>query len=277
MIFADGLLRGLESCAPRHHQTRPQRIVILGANPIDKTVVLTGASGGIGAALADYLLEHGVTRLALQYRSESDELFAVVRRHGLDPEKHCFRADLTNADDVSTLGERIGTAFGPTWGLINLAGSTSNGLSWKLSLEEFQNVLSNNLTTTFLACREFIPTMREADDGRIINISSVVAFSGVAGASHYCAAKAGIVGFTKAIARELSSRHVTANVLALGYFEYGMLYTVPENLRETIRQQIPVGRFGTAAEIGATVLHLLSPDSSYTTGQVLHINGGMYG
>ncbi|HEY7829706.1 MAG TPA: SDR family oxidoreductase [Solirubrobacteraceae bacterium] len=243
----------------------------------DKTVVLTGASGGIGVALADYLLANGVTRLALQYRSTSEELFAAVRQHGLDPEKHCFRADLSNEEDVRALGENISAAFGPVWGLINLAGSTSNGLSWKLSLEEFQHVLANNLTTTFLACREFIPGMREADGGRIINISSVVAFDGVAGASHYCAAKAGVAGFTKAIARELATRHITANALALGYFDYGMLYTVPDTLREGIRQQIPTGRFGSAAEIGGMVMHLLSNDGAYVTGQVLHINGGMYG
>jgi 3-oxoacyl-[acyl-carrier protein] reductase len=249
----------------------------LRASSIDNTVVLTGASGGIGVALADYLLTHGQTQLVFQYRSMSDELFAVVRRHGLDPEKHCFCADLSNEDDVSALGKHVGTAFGSVWGVINLAGSSSNGLSWKLSLDDFQRVLANSLTTTFLTCREFIPVMREAGGGRIINISSVVAFSGVAGASHYCAAKAGVVGFTKAIARELSSRRITANVVALGYFDYGMLYTVPEDLREGIRQQIPVGRFGSAAEVGATLLHLLSQGSAYTTGQVLHVNGGMYG
>jgi len=243
----------------------------------DKTIVVTGASGGIGVALVDYLLANGITRLALQYRNTSEELFAAVRQHGLDPETLCFQADLSSEADVRTLGESIKATFGPVWGLINLAGSTSNGLSWKLSLEEFQNVLANNLTTTFLVCREFIPGMREADGGRIINISSVVAFDGVAGASHYCAAKAGIVGFTKAIARELATRHITANALALGYFDYGMLYTVPDPLREGIRQQIPAGRFGSAAEIGGMVLHLMSNDGAYVTGQVLHINGGMYG
>jgi 3-oxoacyl-[acyl-carrier protein] reductase len=243
----------------------------------ERTVVLTGAGGGVGAALADYLLGNGVTRLALQYRSTSDELFAVLRRHGLDPERHCFRADMTSEEDVVALGAHVREAFGPIWGLINLAGSTSNGLSWKLALADFEDVVANSLTTTFLSCREFIPVMREKRGGRIINVSSVVAFSGVAGAAHYCAAKAGVVGFTKAIARELASRQVTANVLALGYFTYGMLYTVPEDLRDAIRQQIPEGRFGTVAEIGGMILHLLSDDSAYMTGQVLHINGGMYG
>ena len=119
--------------------------------------------------------------------------------------------------------------------------------------------------------------MRDARAGRIINVSSVVAFSGVAGAAHYCAAKAGIVGFSKSIARELISRQITVNALALGYFDYGMLYTVPEDLREAIREQIPAGRFGSAAEVGGMVAYLLSDEAAYTTGQVLHLNGGMYG
>lgn len=249
----------------------------MSADTFNKTVVLTGAGGGIGVALADYLLGAGVTRVALQYRSSSDELFEVVRKHGLDPGDHCFRADLTSEGDVRALGESVTASFGPAWGLINLAGSTSNGLSWKLSLEDFQSVVGDSLTSTFLTCREFVPAMREARGGRIINVSSVVAFSGVAGSSHYCAAKAGVVGFTKALARELYPRGITANVLALGYFEYGMIYTIPEELRDDILQQIPAGRFGSATEIGATMVHLLGDGSAYTNGQVLHVNGGMYG
>ena len=243
----------------------------------DQAIVLTGASGGVGVALTDYLLTKGFTRLAVQYKTTPDELLAALERHGLDPEKHAFQADLSSEDEVHAFGERVRSGFGTPWGLINLAGSSSNALSWKLSLDDFQQVLANNLTTTFLVCREFIPAMRDADGGRIINTSSVVAFSGVAGAAHYCAAKAAVVGFTKAIARELSTRNVTANVMALGYFDYGMLYTVPADLREGIRQQIPARRFGTAAEIGGTLSHLLSQESAYTTGQILHINGGLYG
>ena len=243
----------------------------------DRTILLTGASGGVGLALTDYLLARGHTNLACQYRTNADMLVEMVRRHGLDPDAHCFRADLTDEAEVRTLGSEVHKAFGTVWGLINLAGSTSNSMSWKLPFEEFQRVIADNLTSTFLACREFIPPMREAGGGRIVNVSSVVAFTGVAGASHYAAAKAGVVGFTKAISRELASRYITANVLALGYFDYGMLFTVPEELREGIRGQIPAARFGTAAEIGGMAVHLLSDDGAYTTGQVLHINGGMYG
>ncbi len=172
----------------------------------DKTVVLTGASGGVGVALTIYLLAAGLSQLVCQYRTDGSDLFAVMRRHGLDPDRHCFRADLSEEEAVRALGANVRDSFGSVWGLINLAGASSNAMSWKLSLDDFQRVLADNLTTTFLTCREFVPGMRDERAGRIINILSVVAFTGVSGASHYAAAKAGIVGFTKAIAT--SSRHV---------------------------------------------------------------------
>jgi 3-oxoacyl-[acyl-carrier protein] reductase len=244
---------------------------------IEGPILLTGANGGVGLALADHLLGSGVENLICQYRSRGEELFAMVRRHGLDPELSCVRADLSDEEQVQTLGDTIEERFGAIWGLVNLAGSTSNGVSWKLSLDDFRTVLSDSLITTFLTCRRFIPMMRDARGGRIVNVSSVVAFAGVAGASHYGAAKAGVVGYTKSIARELASRQVTANVLALGYYDYGMMYTIPDEIREQIRASIPVGRLGTAAEIGGMLAFLLSAEGAYTTGQILHVNGGLYG
>jgi 3-oxoacyl-[acyl-carrier protein] reductase len=242
-----------------------------------RTVLLTGASGGIGLALVDHLLANGLGNLVCQYRTSSETLFETVRRHGLDPEHHCFQADLSDEREVQALGDAIEERHGAIWGLVNLAGSTSNGVSWKLSLEDFQKVLGDSLVSTFLTCRRFIPAMRQARGGRIVNVSSVVAFAGVAGASHYGAAKAGVVGYTKSAARELANRGVTANVLALGYYDYGMMYTIPEELREQIRASIPVGRLGSAAEIGGMLRFLLSDGGAYTTGQILHVNGGLYG
>jgi 3-oxoacyl-[acyl-carrier protein] reductase len=240
-------------------------------------VLLTGANGGVGLALADHLLANGVENLICQYRSNGESLFEMVRSHGINPDLTCVRADLSDEAQVHSLGDTIEERYGSIWGLVNLAGSTSNGVSWKLSLEDFQTVLSDSVITTFLTCRRFIPTMREARGGRIVNVSSVVAFTGVAGASHYGAAKAGVVGYTKSIARELASRGVTANVLALGYYDYGMMYTIPDDVREEIRASIPVGRLGTAAEIGGMLSFLLSDEGAYTTGQTLHVNGGLYG
>lgn len=243
---------------------------------LTRPILLTGASGGIGLALVDDLLASGVEQLVCQYRTRAEQLEAVVRKHGLDPAAHCFRADLSDEGDVQALGDAVEDRHGAIWGLVNLAGSTSNALSWKLSLADFERAIDDSLIATFLACRRFIPAMRDARGGRIVNVSSIVAFAGVAGASHYGAAKAGVVGFTKSIARELASREVTANVLALGYYDYGMMYTIPEELREQIRASIPVGRLGTAPEIGGIVRFLLSEQGAYTTGQTLHVNGGLY-
>lgn len=241
-----------------------------------RNLLITGANGGVGVALVENLLESGVRKLALQYRRSAESLLPVLKKFDLDPEKVCFQADMTKETDAAALREKVLQSYGPVWGLINLAGSTSNGMSWKLTLDQFNQIIAGNLTATFLACREFIPSMREVGGGRILNTSSVVAFTGVAGASHYCAAKAGIAGFTKGIALELASKGITANALALGYFNYGMLNTVPEAHRNTIQAKIPVGRFGKASEIGGLIRFLLSDEGAYTTGQVLHVNGGLY-
>jgi 3-oxoacyl-[acyl-carrier protein] reductase len=243
----------------------------------DRPVLLTGAGGGVGLALVEELLRSGWQGLLCHYRSRSDRLLEIVRAHGLDPDAHCYQAELADEAQVQALGDAIERRHGPLWGLVNLAGSTSNGVSWKLSLGDFHRVLEDSLVSTFLTCRRFIPAMRDEGGGRIINVSSVVAFSGVAGASHYGAAKAGVVGYTKSIARELASREITANVLALGYYDYGMMYTIPEELRDQIRASIPVGRLGSAGEIAGMLRFLLSEDGAYTTGQTLHVNGGLYG
>jgi 3-oxoacyl-[acyl-carrier protein] reductase len=244
---------------------------------VDKPVVLTGASGGIGVALTDYLLSRGFTSLALQYHSHLEPLLPVLEKYKLDPERVCFKADLTNEVEVRKFAQDVKERFHCLWGLINLAGASSNGMSWKLSFADFKKIVDANLTGTFLACREFIPMMREGGGGRIINTSSVVGATGVVGASHYCAAKSGIMGFTKAVALELASKNVTVNTLALGYFEYGMLYTIPENLRNDIKARIPVARFGQAREIGGLIEYLMGENGGYMTGQVLHLNGGMHG
>lgn len=240
------------------------------------TVVLTGAGGGLGVKLAEYLLGAGYRSLALVYRNRSDEVRALLQAQGLEPEQHLYRAELSNEEDVARLRKEIESKLGPAGSLVNLAGGSTNGLSWKLSGTEFTKVLNDNLFSTFLCCREFIPGMRERGNGRIINVSSIVASTGIAGASHYAAAKAGILGFTKSIAQELAPKGITANVLSLGYFNTGLIDHVNTELQNAIRERIPLKRFGTPEEIGGLLKFLLSPEGAYTTGQVIHINGGLY-
>ncbi|MBX7151385.1 SDR family oxidoreductase [bacterium] len=240
------------------------------------TIVLTGASGGIGRALTEYFLENKLTNLVCQYKTHDEALFEVLRKHGLDEHRHSFHADLTDENDVHQFGEFTRKNFGQPWALINLAGASTNAMSWKLSKDEFVRIMQANLLTTFLTSKEFIPGMRETGGGRLVNISSVVAFTGIAGASHYAAAKAAIVGLTKSMAQELSSKNITVNALALGYFDYGLIKDVPDAMLNEIKARVPLKRLGLANEIGGMIRFLISDDGAFTTGQVLHINGGLY-
>lgn len=238
--------------------------------------LINGASGGLGCGLVEYLLENGIRNIACQYKSNPTQITELLKKHDMDPEKHLFQADLTNEMDVKKMADSICMKISPVVNLVNLIGGSSNGMSWKLSLEDFQRIIDMNLTSTFLSCREFIPGMREKRYGRILNVSSVVGFTGVGGASHYCAAKAAVAGLSKALSLELVSRNITVNTLALGYFDTGLINQVSEELQEAIKSGIPAKRFGEAREIGGLVKYLLSDEAQYVTGQVHHINGGMY-
>lgn len=251
---------------------------------MNKRILITGANGGIGVELVKYLMgyEHKMLMVdrwdcvnydfVCQYRGNKERLDEVLRLYGKNTNDTCFQADLTNESDVKLLREKVG----PIWGIVNLAGASSNAISWHLSKEEFQRIVSDNLLTAFMCTKEFIPGMREQQGGRIINISSVAAYKGVAGASHYCAAKAGIVGLTRSLALELVNKGITVNSLVLGYFNYGMIYHIPPDIMHKIKESIPAGRFGEIDELGGMIRFLLSDESSYITGQAIHINGGLY-
>ena len=239
-------------------------------------VIITGSNGGLGSALVSDLLDRGIRNLACHFRSSSSAISKILLEHELDPARHLFEAELSSEHDVRTMRERIEDRLGAVWGIVNLAGASSNAMSWKMPLTDFNRILNSNLVSTFLTTREFLPGMRERGMGRIVNISSIIAHMGVAGASHYCAAKAGIEGFTRAVAQEGAPKGVTANCIALGYFDKGIISEVPANLLEEIKSRIPMKRLGKATEIASLVSYLLSPDSQYMTGQVLHLNGGQY-
>ncbi len=241
-----------------------------------KPILITGASGGIGLALVEYFLSTGHRDIVCQYRSGNSALSELFAKHDLDYYKHTFPADLTEELQVSSLHSHVNAHFGKIWGVINLAGSSSNGMSWRLSKDDFSKVINNNLMTTFLVSKEFIPEMREQNGGRIINVSSVVGFTGAAGASHYSAAKAGIVGLTKSMALELANKNITVNALGLGYFEYGLINHLSPAIQEDVKNKTPAKRFGKGNEIGGAIKFLMGDDGAFTTGQVIHINGGIY-
>lgn len=239
-------------------------------------ILITGAEGGIGQYLTRHFLEQGARELVCHYRSSHDRLDCTLKEFDLDPARHVYQADLRDEAAVTAMGHWIEEQHGSVTRLINVVGSSTNSMSWKLSKADFMEVLENNLLTTFLCCKAFIPGMRENRFGRIVNFSSIVGSTGVAGAAHYAAAKSGIVGFTKSLALELAGRGITANAVALGYFNAGLINSVPAAIQDEIRKSIPVGRLGEQADVGNAVSYLISRESSFMTGQVMHLNGGQF-
>ncbi len=241
-----------------------------------KMILITGANGGIGQYVARHLLSHGERNVVLHYRSANDKVLHLLKEFDLDPTVHAVQADLLDEVAVTRIAGELKERFGGVDRLVNVAGSSSNGMSWKLPTAEFVRILNDNLVTAFICCRAFMPGMRENGFGRIINFSSIVGSTGMPGAAHYAAAKAGLGGLTKSLALELASKGITVNAVALGYFNAGLIDTVPPDLREDIKGRIPMRRFGEEQDVGALVTYLLGRDAGFLTGQVLHVNGGQF-
>lgn len=239
-------------------------------------ILVTGAGSGIGLSIVETLLSNGFTQLICQYRNRNVELFDLLKKFNLSPEEYTIKAELTDEVDISKINEFGKNKFGNIYGLINVAGASTNSMSWKMTKDDFTKVINANLLSTFLCSKEFIPEMREQGIGRIINFSSVVAFTGTVGSAHYCAAKAGVVGLSKALSLELANKKITVNTIALGYFDRGLINDVSIELQEEIKSKTPIKRFGQANEVGALIKYILGLDAEFTTGQVFHINGGLY-
>ncbi|MDE0761251.1 MAG: 3-oxoacyl-[acyl-carrier-protein] reductase [Planktomarina sp.] len=236
-----------------------------------KKVLITGASGGIGGQIARTLHAAGAT-VALSgtrigpLQSLSNELGAMA---------HVLRCDLSDLDEVTALPKQAVEAMGGVDILINNAGVTRDNLLMRMSEDEWTSVLTINLTSTMRLCKGVLRGMMKARWGRIVNISSIVGATGNAGQANYAASKAGLVAMSKSLAHEVATRGITVNCVAPGFISTAMTEKLTDEQKTVILNQIPAGRMGTAAEIGAAALYLSSDESAYVTGTTLHINGGM--
>jgi 3-oxoacyl-[acyl-carrier protein] reductase len=236
-----------------------------------KTALITGATGGIGAAIAQALHAQGATVALSGTRAEV--LDALQRKLG--KRAHIFQCDLARSEEVEKLVPLAETAMGSLDILVNNAGITRDMLALRMKDEDWAAVLDVNLTAAFRLARAALRGMMKRRFGRIIGITSVVGVTGNPGQANYAASKAGMIGLTKALAREVASRSITVNCIAPGFIETAMTSALAEKQKETLLGSIPAGRLGAPAEVAAAVVYLASAEAAYTTGQTLHVNGGM--
>ena len=240
-------------------------------NLTGKTALITGASGGIGAAIAKSLHAAGAT-IAISGTRQGvlEELKTQIGEN-----VHVLPCNLSNVEDVEKLIPAAEAAMGGLDILINNAGITKDGLAMRMKDDDWQSVIDVNLTSNFRLCRAAMRGMMKKRWGRIINITSIVGVTGNPGQVNYVASKAGIIGMTKSIAQELAARNVTANCVAPGFIATPMTDVLNEKQKEAILGRIPSGRMGGPGDIAAAVLYLASEEAGYVTGQTLHVNGGM--
>jgi len=237
--------------------------------------LVTGASRGIGRAIALELGRRGATVIGTATtESGAEHIGAALAEAGLEGAGRCL--DVTDRESVDALVKEIAGTFGAVNILVNNAGITRDNLLMRMKDEEWDAVIDTNLSSVYRVSRACIRGMMKARHGRIINIASVVGETGNPGQANYAAAKAGMTGFAKSLARELGSRGITVNTVAPGFIDTDMTRSLPEEQKEALLSQIAVGRLGDPEEIAHACAFLASREASYITGQTLHVNGGMY-
>ena len=242
---------------------------------MSKVAFITGATRGIGRAIALELANEGYN-IALNYRTENEALETLKKKISeLGVECYPVQGDVSKAEDSERMTKEIIEHFEQIDVLVNNAGITKDKLIQRMKEEEFTDVINVNLVGTFNITKNVIKYMTKKRYGKIINISSVVGISGNAGQSNYAASKAGIIGFTKSIAKELASRNITANAVAPGFIQTDMTNVLKDEIKEAIESTIPLKRLGTAEDVAKVVKFLASDESSYITGQVINVDGGM--
>jgi 3-oxoacyl-[acyl-carrier protein] reductase len=241
----------------------------------DKVAIVTGASRGIGRAIATTLAVSGAT-VVVNYKSNAAAAEEVVREiTAADGKALAVQADVSTAEGVEALFKATLDTFGRLDILVNNAGITRDTLLLRMKEDDFDAVLDTNLRGVFLCVKAALRPMTKAKGGRIINITSVVGLMGNAGQANYAAAKAGLIGFTKSVAREMASRNITVNAVAPGYIETELTDVLGEQVRSAILENVPLGRLGQPEDIAHMVCFLASDAASYITGQTFTVDGGM--
>ncbi len=241
----------------------------------NEIALVTGASRGIGAAIADGLGKAGAkvvgTATSEKGATAIGERFAAAGIDGVG-----MVLDVASADSVAELMKAVGDQYGAPTILVNNAGITRDNLLMRMKDEEWDEIINTNLGSLFRMSKACLRGMTKARKGRIINIGSVIGATGNPGQANYAAAKAGLVGFTKSLAREIGARGITVNTVAPGFIDTDMTRELPDAQREALIKQIPLARLGAVDDVAEAVLFLASPSAAYITGETLHVNGGMY-
>jgi len=244
-----------------------------------KTALVTGASSGIGKVIAKKLAGLGA-KVAINYidiaeiRKDAEAVVAEIKDAG--GEAAAFAADVSSEDSVTAMIKEIDSVFGAVDILVNNAGITQDTLIMRMKVEQWEKVLDVNLKGAFICTKSVLKGMMKSRYGKIVNIASVVGFSGNAGQANYSASKAGLVGLTKTSAQELASRGIRVNAVAPGFIRTAMTDVLPENVIEAMKAKISLGTLGEAEDVANAVVFLASPESDYITGNTIHVNGGMY-
>ena len=242
---------------------------------MNKVAFITGATRGIGRQIAITFAKNGYD-VAINYRKENEELENTKKEIEQNNVK-CLavQGDVSSFEDCERMVKEIIDYYGEIDVLVNNAGITKDTLLMRMKKEDFEAVIDVNLVGTFNVTKNVISHMIKKRSGRIINISSVVGVSGNAGQTNYSASKAGIIGFTKSLAKEVASRNINVNAVAPGFIETDMTNVLKDEVKETISKQIPLNRMGSAEDVANVVKFLASDESAYITGQVIHVDGGM--
>ena len=239
-----------------------------------QTALITGAGRGIGKTIAVKLAESGLDIAIADMNPVSDEVLREIEEYGT--KCLAFQLDVTDVESVDSVVKKIIDETGGIYILVNNAGITKDNLFMRMKPEQWSQVIDVNLNGVFHVTKAVIRTMVKQHSGRIINISSVVGFSGNPGQVNYSSTKSGLIGFTKSLSREVGTRGITVNAVAPGFINTAMTQALNESQQQAILSQIPLGRMGEAEDIANAVAFLASEEASYITGTVLHVNGGMY-